>query len=48
MTANEQEKYMTSSPGYFRGNITCVYHITNPYPENPLYFTIYRVILKPL
>jgi hypothetical protein len=37
---------MKADPGDFRENIACVYHIENPWPENPLYFTIYRVCLR--
>lgn len=43
LNATYDEQYMQSSAGDYRKNITCVYHISNPWPDNPMYFTIYRV-----
>ncbi|TNV85222.1 hypothetical protein FGO68_gene7019 [Halteria grandinella] len=43
VNATFEEQYMTSQTGEYRGNITCVYHIENPWPDNPLYFNIYRL-----
>ena len=42
VNASYEAKYLTSGLGSFRENITCVYQIQNPIPENYLYFTVFR------
>jgi hypothetical protein len=34
--------FASSEPHTFQGNVACLYQIHNPFPDNPMYFTIYR------